>query len=69
MGLVNYASLATEQVLPGSRHLDRLNASQIVSLMNREDQQVLRAISQASPSIAAVIEVLIAQLRRGGRLR
>lgn len=68
MGLVNYATLSTEQPHPRSQSLDRLTPSQIVRLMNREDAQVLRAIAAAQPSIAKAISLITGVLRDGGRL-
>src|ERR1041384_1457492 len=68
MGLVNYAKLSTEQINPRSRHLDRLSAGQIVSLMNKEDEAVLRAIYRSKTQIARAINLATEALRTGGRL-
>jgi N-acetylmuramic acid 6-phosphate etherase len=68
MGSLRYASLSTEKTNPRSGHLDRLSPNQIVRLMNREDQQVLRAIAGARLLIARAIGIITGALRRGGRL-
>ena len=68
MGRLNYAALSTEKVNPRSLGLDRLSPARIVQLMNREDQQVLRAIAQARPAIARAISLITASLQGGGRL-
>lgn len=68
MASVNYASLPTEQLHPGSAKLDRLTPLQIVRLMNREDHEVLRAIERAHSSIAWAIGLITGSLRSGGRL-
>jgi N-acetylmuramic acid 6-phosphate etherase len=65
---MNYAALSTEKINPRSSHLDRLSPDQMVRLMNREDQEVLRAIAGARPSIAKAIGLITGALRRGGRL-
>jgi N-acetylmuramic acid 6-phosphate etherase len=65
---MDYASLSTEKVNLHSARLDRLSPIQIVRLMNREDRQVLRAVAQASPSIARVISLIVTSLQQGGRL-
>ena len=65
---MNYAALSTEKVNARSRGLDRLKASQIVQLMNREDKWVLWAIARARPAIARAIGLIEGSLRRGGRM-
>lgn len=68
MTAIDYAALSTERVHPGSRSLDRLSASRIVRLMNREDRKVLAAISRARPRIAWAVGLIAGAFRQGGRL-
>jgi N-acetylmuramic acid 6-phosphate etherase len=63
-----YARLATERANPASRDLDRLSAHRIARLMNREDVRAVRAVGRVAARIAAVVELIVASLSRGGRL-
>lgn len=60
--------LTTEQRNPASESIDRLDAAQIVALMNREDALVADAVGREAPAIAQAIEVITQQMRTGGRL-
>jgi N-acetylmuramic acid 6-phosphate etherase len=63
-----YAGLPTEQVLAASADLDRLSPLAVVRLMAREERRSVRAVEQAAPVIAAVVERVTAALASGGRL-
>jgi N-acetylmuramic acid 6-phosphate etherase len=67
-GRTRYARLSTERANPASLDLDRLSARQIARLMNREDARAVRAVGRVSTRIAAVVELIVASLSRGGRL-
>lgn len=58
----------TEQQNPRSRGLDQLSVEAIVELMNQEDYQVLKAVEQARPAIAATIHKAVTAFEAGGRL-
>lgn len=58
----------TEQQNPRSRGLDQLSVEAIVALMNQEDYQVLKAVEQARPAIAATIHKVVTAFEAGGRL-
>ena len=58
----------TEARLAASRNLDRMTASQIVRLMNREDRKVAVAVGRELPAIARTVDAIVAALRGGGRL-
>jgi len=68
MGRLNYSRLPTEQRHSRSGRLDLLSPLQIVTLMNHEDQQVLRAIAAARKAIAVGADIIAQGLLRGGRL-
>jgi N-acetylmuramic acid 6-phosphate etherase len=53
---------------PASENLDRLNALQIVRLMNREDRKVPAAVGRALPAIARAVNRIVEAVRSGGRL-
>lgn len=60
--------LSTEQLLPAARNLDRMSSIEIVRLINQEDSSVAHSVSRALPQIARAIDLIVAALRRGGRL-
>ena len=60
--------LPTEQILPAAADLDRMSSIEIVRLMNQEDSTVAAAVGRALPEIARAIDVVVAELRQGGRL-
>lgn len=49
-------------------NLDRLSASEIVRLMNREDSKVVPAVAKELPAIARAIEAIVDAIQAGGRL-
>lgn len=63
-----YHLLATEQVNPATRGIDRMTPLEMVQAINAEDARVAGAVEQALPQIARAIEEIAARLRRGGRL-
>jgi len=62
------SGLETERQNRASSDLDKMNALEIATLMNRQDARVLRAVRQALPSIAQAIDVVRDRLAAGGRL-
>lgn len=62
------AGLVTETRNPRSRRLDQLSTSQVLRLMNREDQHVPRAVAREIPRISKAVDLIVERLLRGGRL-
>jgi N-acetylmuramic acid 6-phosphate etherase len=60
--------LTTERRNRASEHLDSMTALAMVSLMNREDAIVPRAIKKVLPALAEAVDVIAASLANGGRL-
>lgn len=60
--------LLTEQRLPESMALDAMSVADAVALMNQQDARAVGAVAAVGDSIAAAIEIIVAGLRRGGRL-
>lgn len=58
----------TEARNPRSIGLDRMTAQEIVRLMNEEEQQVLRALTQAEVAIATAVEKAAFAYQSGGRI-
>ena len=62
------SGLTTEQLNPNSNNLDTLTTSELINVINREDAKVHEAVACVSPKIAEFVDVLVANMRRGGRL-
>jgi N-acetylmuramic acid 6-phosphate etherase len=60
--------LATEQVNPATRAIDRMTPLEMVQAMNAEDAKVAGAVERELPQVACAIEAIAPRLRRGGRL-
>src|SRR6202047_2281300 len=58
----------TEQRNAASKNLDRMTATEIVRLMNREDQKVAAAGGREIPAIARAVDAIVGAIRKGGRL-
>jgi len=58
----------TERRNPASQNLDRLSATAIVKLMNREDRKVAAAVSREIPAIARAVDAIVRGIQQGGRL-
>jgi N-acetylmuramic acid 6-phosphate etherase len=58
----------TEQRNPASKNLDRMTATEIVRLMNREDRNVAIAVSRELPAIGRAVDAIVNGIRKGGRL-
>src|SRR5207253_9593684 len=61
-------SRRTEQRNKASQNLDRMNAREIVTLMNREDRRVAFAVEREIPAIARAVDAIVAGIRNGGGL-
>lgn len=61
-------SLITESRNPKTLSLHELSITEILSVMNQEDQQVPLAVAKEIPAIAEVVEVIVEKLKQGGRL-
>lgn len=60
--------LTTEGQNPRSKDLDRLDALEIVELINAEDAGIADAVAKVATPIASAIDVITDRLSRGGRL-
>lgn len=61
-------TLTTEQRNRRSRNLDRLGVSEILTLINEEDQRVPAAVAKVIPQVAVAVEMITQSFRQGGRL-
>jgi N-acetylmuramic acid 6-phosphate etherase len=60
--------LTTEKRNPRSRGIDRRSTREIVAIINKEDAGVARAVAKVQKPIAQAVDLVVARLRRGGRL-
>lgn len=66
--MVNLDKIATEQRNQASSHIDQVSTLEMVRIINDEDKKVAEAITCILPKIAAVVDLIVARLRQGGRL-
>jgi N-acetylmuramic acid 6-phosphate etherase len=60
--------LTTEARNPASQQIDRLNALQIVQLMNQQDALIAAAVGTQAETIANCINIIAERISQGGRL-
>lgn len=63
----SWEALPTEAMHPEAAALDRMSASRILELMNREDEHVLEAVRGEATRIARASKAMAAALAAGGR--
>jgi N-acetylmuramic acid 6-phosphate etherase len=61
-------ALATEQRNPHSMRMDELTTTEILGLINSDDEKVAAAVKSELNHIATVVEETIRRYKRGGRL-
>lgn len=61
-------ALITEQVNPRTLEIDTMDSESIVRLMNDEEAAVASAVREALPDIAKAVDLIVEQLKKGGRL-
>jgi len=66
--LSKYDDLLTEKRNAASAALDRMSPSEILGLMNREDEKAIRAVRAELPRIEKAVTLVVASFGRGGRL-
>lgn len=62
------AALDTERANEASEAIDRISTLEMVTLINREDQKVAKAVEAVLPDIAAAVDAIYARVSSGGRL-
>ena len=60
--------LLTEQRLAESVKLDAMSVEDAVALMNAQDARAVAAVGAVQDSVAAAVKIVVACLRKGGRL-
>ncbi len=64
----DFDRLLTEQRNPRTARIDGLSVPEILDLIHREDATVARAVAAERRNLARGVEILVARLRRGGRV-
>ncbi|MFN8496602.1 MAG: N-acetylmuramic acid 6-phosphate etherase [Anaerolineae bacterium] len=65
---MDLSRLATERRNPNTMTIDAMSALEIVTTINREDALVAEAIRPALPTVAALVDAIVAAFEAGGRL-
>ncbi len=60
--------LLTELRLPESMNLDAMSVEEAVAVMNAQDMKAVEAVGAVKNDVAAAIRIVVAQLKKGGRL-
>lgn len=66
--MIELDKLATEQRNPSSQQIDRVSTTEMLTIINHEDQKVALAVEKIIPQIAQAVELIAARLKQGGRL-
>jgi N-acetylmuramic acid 6-phosphate etherase len=65
---MNLDQLLTERVNPASRDIDARSTTEILEIINREDQKIGGAVASEIPRIAAAVDAVGEAIQKGGRL-
>jgi N-acetylmuramic acid 6-phosphate etherase len=63
-----WQNLPTEAMNPRSLDIDTMSTREIVALMGREDEGVVRAVRATAPAIVAAVDAIARVLESGGRV-
>lgn len=61
-------SLVSEGRNPNTMNLDELSTSELLSVINQEDQKVALSVAQALPDIAQAVDMAVKSIQQGGRI-
>ncbi len=65
---MNLRGLLTEQINPASQGIDARSTTEILEIINQEDQQVALAVAAEIPKIAPAVDQIVGGIGKGGRL-
>ncbi|HEU0121124.1 MAG TPA: N-acetylmuramic acid 6-phosphate etherase [Bryobacteraceae bacterium] len=66
--MLHLGGLATEQRNPSTTHIDEVSTTELLALINKEDETVARRVGEAIGPLAAFLDRLTERVRAGGRL-
>ncbi|MDO5564186.1 MAG: N-acetylmuramic acid 6-phosphate etherase [Eubacteriales bacterium] len=64
----NLGKLITESPNPKSSNLDSMSVSEILHLMNEEDEKIIHTIKEVIPQIEKAINLIVLSLQTGGKV-
>ena len=67
-GVRSPESSLTEQTNPSSEKIDRISTTELLKIINQEDQGIAAAVEKEIPNIARTIDAIVERFGRGGRL-
>jgi len=65
---MNLERLMTEKRNPDTKNIDMLSTLEIITAIQREDEKIAAAVKMTLPDVAASVDLIVAALKRGGRL-
>ncbi|SHI92074.1 N-acetylmuramic acid 6-phosphate etherase [Geosporobacter subterraneus DSM 17957] len=65
---MDFKTLITESVNPNTLTIDRVSTEEMIRMINEEDKKVAFAVEKEIPMIAKAVELIVKQIRQGGRL-
>ncbi len=66
--IMNLNKLITEKQNTTSKNIDTVPTLEMIKLINKEDQTVALAVEKTLADIAKAVDLIVAQLQKGGRL-
>jgi N-acetylmuramic acid 6-phosphate etherase len=66
--MIDLSKLTTETRNEKTMQLDQLSTTEVLTLMNEEDQTVAISVKKALPAIAKAVDLITASFKQGGRL-
>jgi N-acetylmuramic acid 6-phosphate etherase len=61
-------NLTTESINPVSKKIDRVEVSEILKIINREDQKAAKAVRKEIKNISKAVSLIVNVIKNGGRL-
>ena len=68
MKKIDFAKLPTEKPNPRSKKIDILPVERILTIINKEDTSVPKAVKKVKPQIAQAVSITVNALKNKGKL-
>ena len=66
--MLNLEALNTEKRNQATMELDKLSTMEFLTIMNKEDEKVIKAVKTSLPQIEGAVDMVVNSLQHGGRL-
>lgn len=66
--MINLKTLSTEKRNEATMELDKLSTLEFLTIMNKEDEKVVKAVNNSLPEIEKAVDLIVNALQNGGRL-